>query len=478
MNNNPLVSVIIPCYNHEKYVSQTLDSIIEDEYPNKEIVIINDGSRDRSDDIIRKWIKDHDEQIFINYLNRQNKGLCATLNELIQNAKGEYLVILASDDMLYNNMIGKRVSCLIDNPSKKIVVGNAIIIDKDNNVLSENALAFHGGKNSDYKNKKTTLKTLLFGKWGYIGPVLLVKKDLYDDIGYYKEDLTFDDHYFYLRVLSNDFLIIVDEIVAKYRIHTESLSHDPRNSRKGNVSIIRSYLYAYKYFDLPSKLLLLEAITKKTIKLLYYDFIQWCKRILFSIINFPKCKWRKIKYTLCYKYFLKKRGQGCFVSSTILFTPQFIELGNNVFIGDNARIQGITCYEGIRFEPRIILGDNVSIQQNIHLTCAQQIIIGSNTAIAANVTITDIHHPYDDVTIPIERQELMVKSVSIGESCKIYNNAIILPGTKIGKHVTIGGNSVVNGNIPDYCVAVGSPARIVKRYNFKSNKWEKTNSLI
>ena len=66
-----------------------------------------------------------------------------------------------------------------------------------------------------------------------------------------------------------------------------------------------------------------------------------------------------------------------------------------------------------------------------------------------------------------------LQDVAIGEDCKIYNNCVILPGVHIGKHCTIGANSVVTHDIPDYCVAVGVPTRIIKRYNFKTQQWEK-----
>lgn len=91
-----------------------------------------------------------------------------------------------------------------------------------------------------------------------------------------------------------------------------------------------------------------------------------------------------------------------------------------------------------------MLEKGVHIEQNCHITWAQSIVIGKNTAIASNVTITDIHHSYDDVHIPIERQDIIINAVSIGPDCKIYNNAVILPGVHIGKHVTIGANSVLH----------------------------------
>lgn len=164
------------------------------------------------------------------------------------------------------------------------------------------------------------------------------------------------------------------------------------------------------------------------------------------------------------------------IKSPIKITPQYIVMEENVSIFYHARIEGVSLYRGKLYSPKIVLKKGVSIQQNIHLTCANSVVIGENTAIAANVTITDIHHPYVDVNIPIEHQELEIKSVEIGSDCKLYNNSVILPGTKLGKHITVGANSVVSGVFPDYCVIVGAPAKIVKRYDFSVCKWRNTNN--
>ena len=163
------------------------------------------------------------------------------------------------------------------------------------------------------------------------------------------------------------------------------------------------------------------------------------------------------------------------IKSTRLMTPRYISLGNKCSIWNNARIEGVYCYNNVNFTPHIEIQDGVSIEQNIHLTCANKVIIGANTAIAANVTITDIDHPYIDIHVPVEKQNIIVKDVSIGEDCKIYNGAVILQNVHIGKHCVIGANSVVNKDIPDYCVVVGAPARIIKRYDFDSKLWRKTN---
>lgn len=179
-------------------------------------------------------------------------------------------------------------------------------------------------------------------------------------------------------------------------------------------------------------------------------------RFPFNYLRFKKCK------------------LGTHIISPLKVTYNCISIGNST-IWNNARLEGVFRYNDTILSPSIIIQDGVSIQQDLHLTCANKIEIGKNTAIAARVTITDIHHPYTDISKPIERQDIEVKEVIIGEECKIYNGAVILPGVHIGKHVSIGANSVVNKDIPDFCVVAGAPARIIKRYNPKSQQWERTD---
>jgi acetyltransferase-like isoleucine patch superfamily enzyme len=208
-------------------------------------------------------------------------------------------------------------------------------------------------------------------------------------------------------------------------------------------------------------------------KRIYQFFLQ--KKDLYKKIQTLKVLWYFIKTKWWYSHFLRECGKGNVIMPFFLFTPKRIILRNNILINNNARIEAIEEYEGVLFNPLIIFHDNVQIEQNLHLTCATKIEIGAFTSIGANVTITDIHHPYDDISLPIEQQQIVTKDVFISEECKIYNNAVILPGTHIGKHCTIGANSVVNGQFPDYSVIVGVPARIVKRYSFKKQTWIKTD---
>lgn len=176
-----------------------------------------------------------------------------------------------------------------------------------------------------------------------------------------------------------------------------------------------------------------------------------------------------------YSLFMKKSGKRLLMQRPVYVTPHHIICGDLVTIYNNARIEGVEKYNEATFQPEIKLDDNVSIQQNVHITCANSVWVKRNTAIAANVSITDINHPYTDINLPVEKQDIEVGFVEIGEECKIYNNVVILPNVKLGKHCVVGANSVVfAGNYPDYSILVGSPAKIVKRYNGGTSSWEKT----
>lgn len=173
--------------------------------------------------------------------------------------------------------------------------------------------------------------------------------------------------------------------------------------------------------------------------------------------------------------FFKELGTKSYIDTPLKISKKHISCGKGVFVWRYCRLEAVTHWNNDTYTPEIILEDGASIQQFLHLTCAKRIHIGKNTAIAAGVTITDINHKYTDVMQAVEKQDLEVSEVFIGEDSKIYNNAVILPGTRLGKHTVVGANSVVSGIFPDYCVVVGVPAKIIKRYCFDSNQWKKTD---
>jgi glycosyltransferase involved in cell wall biosynthesis len=111
------VSVLIPSYNHEKFVSACLDSVARETYPDIEILLIDDGSRDRTYDVACAWRDLHAGRFARIDMQRQdNAGLTRTLNRLIEKSRGQYIALLASDDMLAEGGIAARVEALHSHP--------------------------------------------------------------------------------------------------------------------------------------------------------------------------------------------------------------------------------------------------------------------------------------------------------------------------------------------------------------------------
>lgn len=181
---------------------------------------------------------------------------------------------------------------------------------------------------------------------------------------------------------------------------------------------------------------------------------------------------KKTKYF--YSFFLKSVGKSSYIAKPLYLKGLgYIEIGCNVAVYKNCRIEIIDQYGDQKFVPRFSIGDYTQIHQNAHITCAGSIKIGKNVVIASNVTITDIIHQYTDIATPINWQRIELAPVEIGDQSYVYNNCVIVPGVKIGRHCIIGANSVVTNNVPDYCLAAGNPTRIVRKFSMDKNIWEK-----
>ncbi|MDE5975374.1 MAG: acyltransferase, partial [Muribaculaceae bacterium] len=147
-------------------------------------------------------------------------------------------------------------------------------------------------------------------------------------------------------------------------------------------------------------------------------------------------------------------------------------IGNNVSIAPGAWIMANPVINGDDLVLRIEEGCNIGRFNEIYAT--KSIILEEKVLLAERIYISDNLHSYAEPDIPILDQPVIQnKSVRIGKGSWVGSGASIL-GANIGKHCVIGANAVVTHDIPDYCVAVGMPAKIIKRYNPLSSKWEKT----
>lgn len=170
-----------------------------------------------------------------------------------------------------------------------------------------------------------------------------------------------------------------------------------------------------------------------------------------------------IKFHILIKPFLKNCGKNSIILNPIFISFENTIIGNNVYIGCHARIESVEDWNGEAYEPEILIGNDVSIEQNLHLICAGVLSIGAGTTISSNVFISDVNHDFkSDKSRKITLNNLIYKRTRIGKNCFIGTGAVILPGSILGDGVIVGANAVLGGVFADNSVVVGAPGRIIK----------------
>ena len=153
----------------------------------------------------------------------------------------------------------------------------------------------------------------------------------------------------------------------------------------------------------------------------------------------------------------------CFPPNTI-FNERYIHIGERTMIGPGVTLSaGMVPGQQCITDPVVSIGDRCLIGRGSGIVGHLRIEIGDDVWTGHHVYVTDQNHGYDDLAVPISRQVQPERPVRIGDGSWIGHGAVVLPGAQIGEHVVIGANSVVTGEIPAYSVAVGAPARVVRR---------------
>lgn len=175
--------------------------------------------------------------------------------------------------------------------------------------------------------------------------------------------------------------------------------------------------------------------------------------------------WKTISLTF-YRNKFKEFGRG-----SIIYSPMEIVNHNSINIGDGVSIFNGAWLIGAKNTSSLKIGNGVTIGHFSHIVANYGVEIENDVLIADKVFITDCTHEYKNIEIPIIKQKVScINGVAIGKGSWIGENVCIL-GASIGKHCVIGANSVVIKDIPDYAVAAGNPAEIIKKYDFKKKEW-------
>lgn len=155
-------------------------------------------------------------------------------------------------------------------------------------------------------------------------------------------------------------------------------------------------------------------------------------------------------------------GEGsviCFPPNTLM-NVRYVHIGAGTMIGPGVTLSaGMVPGQQCITDPVVSIGDRCLIGRGSGIVGHLRIEIGDDVWTGHHVYITDQNHGYDDPDRPISEQVQPERPVSIGAGSWLGHGTVVLPGARIGRHVVVGANSVVTGELPDHCVAVGAPAR-------------------
>ena len=243
MNNN-LVTVVIPAYNHQDYVQDTILSIIKQTHKNIELVIYNDGSIDKTDIKIRELLaKCRKRFARFEYISKPNEGLAATLNRAIDWASSDYLYIIASDDVAMKNAVKKLYRFLSTHKDYALAVGDNQIInskgrrcywDEKRNFTEKKEAVYHtfgeflSKKRNDFRfesHQFGSYETLIRGNYIVNGKMIRIKALIH--VGKYRPDMKLEDWYMNLQLAKFYKMKYINKILLSYRWHDANTIKKP-----------------------------------------------------------------------------------------------------------------------------------------------------------------------------------------------------------------------------------------------------------
>jgi glycosyltransferase involved in cell wall biosynthesis/Flp pilus assembly protein TadD len=231
----PKFSICIPTYNRAKFLKDSVQSALDQNYENFEIVIVDDGSTDNTETIAKSF-----GSAKIRYIRKVHENAATTRNRCIEAAKGDYIVWLDDDDTLAPGILGKYFNVIKKEPLTNVIYGQ---INYFENTTGESIRTYNP---TDWGNNKQALLRALIKGCVIPNPGTLVKKSLYEKVGQYNvEFLRAHDYEFWTRAVKHAQLKKIDEIVAQYRVHDNNLSIGAFIDKSFESKIIRNMVQRY-----------------------------------------------------------------------------------------------------------------------------------------------------------------------------------------------------------------------------------------
>lgn len=228
-DNTPLVTVIISSYNHARYIEASIQSVLDQTYPNIELLVYDDGSRDNSVDIIQRLADRHG----FFFQAQTNQGLSRTLNAGLERARGQFIAPFGSDDVMLPDRFTRQVPWLIQHSDVGIAAGNIVKIDENGNQL-------RAKRQHCYPEKIIGFEELFVG-WKNVppAPTLLFRKEALQSCGGFNPDIRLEDLYIELKITELGWQLgMMKDTLAYYRVHT---SNTIKNLRFMHEAVLNTY---------------------------------------------------------------------------------------------------------------------------------------------------------------------------------------------------------------------------------------------
>jgi glycosyltransferase involved in cell wall biosynthesis len=213
MQDNPLVSIVIPVHNGEEYIKEAIDSCLDQTYENQEIIVVDDRSEDSTLDILREY----EERITVIPVEKQD-GLGNVINIGIRASKGEYIARMDADDVMYPTRLEKQLEYMQSNPKCVAVGGQIDIIDKDGNITGHR----------EYSVEDRDIKKNIFLFQPFAHPAVVLRKSVLEEVGLYPENIwKVEDVKLFLLLSQKGEFHNIKDTVLKYRMtfNTQSQSN-------------------------------------------------------------------------------------------------------------------------------------------------------------------------------------------------------------------------------------------------------------
>jgi alpha-1,3-rhamnosyltransferase len=271
----PLVSIVIPSFNHESYVQECIKSVINQDYENIELIVIDDGSTDDSVEEIKRLILACDDRfVRFEFRTRENKGLSETLNEAIEWANGKYFSAIASDDILLANKTSVLVEHLKTNSTIAGVFSGCQLTNQDGVITGNVRPPVRCYSFDDIIMRKHTI----------VASTQLLRLESLRCVGGYPKDLYIEDWYMWLALTEKGFkLQVIEGELAQYRQHETNISKNFLKMLEGRKHVLSFFTGHEKYKVSLSKITVMAAIDMPSVQ--RFDAL---KLLFESVYCYPK----------------------------------------------------------------------------------------------------------------------------------------------------------------------------------------------